>query len=180
MSWPSSRIRPCTCLWSPIRQRRVVDLPLPFRPTSVASWPWATSRLTFRSACAWPYQADSPSTWRTGLPFTRLAMHLSEVRRDHSWVLADGLVGPLGQDRSVLEDRDLVCQGGHDTHVVLDQHHGAACPNPLNQLDDPVDVLDAHPGGRLVEQHQLRLERQHQRELERPLPAVRQAVNRAR
>ena len=59
-------------------------------------------------------------------------------------------------------------------HVVVDEHDGAPVRDPLDQRDGAVDVLDAHAGGRLVEQQQPRVQRQGQGQLEGPLLPVRE------
>jgi hypothetical protein len=57
---------------------------------------------------------------------------------------------------------------------VLDHQDGAVRRDPADQLGDTVNVLVAHPGHRLVEQHHLGIERHGRRELERALAAIRQ------
>ena len=59
-------------------------------------------------------------------------------------------------------------------HVVVDEHDGAPARDPLDQRDGAVDVLDAHAGGRLVEQQQPRVQRQRQGQLQGPLLPVRE------
>ena len=57
---------------------------------------------------------------------------------------------------------------------MLHHEDGAPRGQLSNERDDPAHVFAAHPLGRLVEEHQLGLERQGRRELERPLAPVRE------
>ena len=68
-------------------------------------------------------------------------------------------------------------RSGHahdDLHVVLDQEHGDVLlvPHPADEVDERGGLLRVHPGGRLVEEEQLRLRRESARDLEPPLVAV--------
>ena len=65
-----------------------------------------------------------------------------------------------------------VGQRSDDVHVVVDEDDGAPAGELLDEGDGAVDVLDAHAGGRLVEQQQLGVERHREGELERALLAV--------
>src|SRR6266508_5211135 len=163
---PSSVIVPAVGRCRPIRQRSSVVLPAPLRPTSVTTSPCATRIDTSCSTCASPYDADTPLTSSSGLT--------PEVGVDHPVVGAHLVVRALDQDLAALQDRDPVGQPGDDAHVVLDQDDGAAGADPAYELDGAVDVLDAHPGGRLVEQQHLRVECERERQLERTFLAVRE------
>src|SRR5213593_414253 len=72
-SRPPRRILPLIWGWSPMTQRSVVLFPAPLRPTSVMSSPSFTSKLTSRSAFAWPYHA---------VRFCTSSIDLSEIRGD--------------------------------------------------------------------------------------------------
>ena len=65
-----------------------------------------------------------------------------------------------------------VAEVGHDREVVLDHQHRPAPRHLPDQRRDPAHVLVAHAGGGLVEQHELRVERDRGRDLERALAAV--------
>ena len=66
-----------------------------------------------------------------------------------------------------------------DAHVVLDQHDGVAAVamQAPDQLRDLVGLLVAHAGGRLVEQQQMRLQRQRHRDLGGALVAMRELAD---
>ena len=56
--------------------------------------------------------------------------------------------------------------------IVLDHQDGVFRRDALDQRRDLVDVLVAHAGHRLVEQHHLRIERQRGGDLQRALAAI--------
>src|SRR5580658_3792850 len=60
----------------------------------------------------------------------------------------------------------------NDLQVVLDQHDGAAASDPPHQRDRGVDVAQAHPRRRLVEQQHARLLGECDRQLQRSLAPV--------
>src|SRR5207244_12803607 len=129
MSRPFRRTAPVLCRWRPIRHRRSVVLPAPFRPTSVTSPPSPTCSDTSRSAWASPYSAERPSTSRTGL-----GMRLPQVRADDGGVLANDRVAPLRDHPPLLADDDLVGELGDDAPGVLDKHARAAPLTPATAV----------------------------------------------
>ena len=80
---------------------------------------------------------------------------------------------PLGDLHAVVEHRDAVGDAHHQAHVVLDQQHrDAAVADLADQLHQVDRLARVHPGGRLVEQQQLRLGGEGPGDLEPPLVAV--------
>ena len=77
------------------------------------------------------------------------------------------------------QHRDAVGEAEYRIHVVLDQQHRARPRSCCDQLFHALRLVGAHAGHRLVEQHQARPGRQRQADLERPLLAVRQRVDRS-
>src|SRR5438105_12489317 len=150
-SRPARRMLPVICRCSPITQRSVVVFPAPLRPTSVMSCPSVTSNATSRSACAWPYQAERPLTSSIGLP---------QIRGDDRRVVPHGLVWPVSDHPTLLQDDDALRELGNDAHVVLDQKHRATRTHVPDERARPFHVVERHPGGRLVEEQHLRIERQ--------------------
>jgi hypothetical protein len=83
----------------------------------------------------------------------------------------------LGDLLAEVEHRDGVADAHHHVHVVLDEDHGDAVVADL--ADDGHQLLDVgrgQAGGRLVEQQQLRVERQRARDLQQALLAVGQVA----
>src|SRR3954467_11382725 len=166
-SVPSKVTAPSICRCRPMTERSRVVLPAPLRPTRVTTSPGATSMLTSVRTRASPYQAERPET-SSMRDSSCLAMACavavvvrvsslmgcSEVCRDAPLVGAHLVVGPLRQHLTRLEHRDGVRERADDVHVVVDEDDGAPCRELLDERDGPVDVLDAHAGGRLVEQQQ--------------------------
>ena len=80
----------------------------------------------------------------------------------------------LRNDLAALEHRNLLTQVGDHGQIVLDHDHGAIPRGAPYQRGDALDVLLRHAGRRLVEQHDLRIERERRRDLERAFAAIRQ------
>ena len=81
---------------------------------------------------------------------------------------------PSRQHPALVQHADAVGEMKHHAHVVLDQDDGvvAVAVQPADQLRDLVGLLVAHAGGRLVEQQQMRLQRQRHRDLGGALVAM--------
>ena len=107
------------------------------------------------------------------------ALHLlAEIGGDHLRVGAHLRRRAARQDAAVDQHRDAVRQREHRVHVVLDQHHREAALQAAQRRDQPLGLVAAGAGHRLVEQQQLRLHRQRDRELQRALLAVRELAGR--
>src|SRR5262245_35519935 len=141
----------------------VVVLPAPFLPRSVTTSPSPTSKSMPCRMCDSPYQALRPLT---------SSMTCSEVSLDHLRILGDRGVVALGKDLAALKHGDPVRQRGDDREVVLDHQHGAVRGHALDERGDALNVRMRHPGGRLVEQHHLRVEREGRGGLEGALAPV--------
>src|SRR5207249_3990110 len=128
----------------------VVVLPAPLRPSSTTTSPALTSKVTPWSTWDSPYQACSPSTFRSGAV---LAMADSEIGFAHTGVGRHRIVVAFRQDPPARQHRDPVGEIGNHAEIVLDHQHGAIGRNPLDQGADAPDVLVAHPRHRLIEQH---------------------------
>ena len=96
---------------------------------------------------------------------------LHHRRGDHLGGLA------VGDQLAVVQHDDAVGERAHHVHLVLDQQDDLR--GVLLELRDQVEhdrhLVDAHAGGRLVEHEDLRLERDHQRDFELALVAMRAA-----
>src|SRR4051794_9531849 len=167
VSFPSNFTEPARGRTMPMIDFMVVLFPAPFRPTTVTSSPWRTSRSTPCSTCDSPYQAFRPFTLSSAS-----GMFGPEVSRDHGGILRDALVVAFGKHFAARQHRDAVRQARDYAKVVLDHQHRSILRDVLDQLRDALDVLVAHPRGRLVEEHQLGIERQRGRDLQRALSAV--------
>src|SRR5262249_52628575 len=168
-SLSSYRTEPVRLPTIPMMDFIVVVLPAPLRPSSVTTSPALTSKVTPCSTWDSPYQACSPSTFSSG---AALAMANPEIGFAHAGVGRDRIVVALGHDPAAGEHRDPVGQIGNHTEIVLDHQHRAIGRNALDQRADASDVLVPHARHRLVEQHQLGIERERRCDLERALAAV--------
>src|SRR5882672_2462892 len=147
----------------------VVVLPAPLRPSSVTTSPERTSNVTPCNTWDSPYQACSPSTVRSG---ASLAMADPKIGFAHAGVGGDRVIVTFRQDAPAREHRDAVGQIGNDAEIVLDHQHGAIGGDRFDQRADASDILVSHPGHRLVEQHELGIERERGGDLERALAAI--------
>src|SRR5690606_38577332 len=123
---------------------------------------------------------DAPSTetaLTTSLPAASCAalrFRGAEIRLLDRRVRADLLRRAAGEDLSVDEHRDPVGEPEHDAHVVLDHHERSPFGDAADQLDGPVALRAAHPGGRLVEQDHLCAAGDRDADLERALLGIRE------
>ena len=76
-----------------------------------------------------------------------------------------------------MEHGDGAGDAADELHVVLDHDQGVALVEFGDQVDQPVDLLVGHAGGRLVEQDQVGLGRDHHGELDELALAVRQLAD---
>src|SRR5919112_1084714 len=147
-SLPRKRMTPSRRRRMPMIARRVVVLPAPLRPSSVTVSPSRMSRSTPCRTWLSPYQALSPRTSRRGA----LLMLGSHIGFAHPRILADGIVGPVGEDLAAGQNGDAVAEIGDDVQVVLDHEHGTVAGDAPDQVGNATDILVAHAGHRLVEQ----------------------------
>jgi hypothetical protein len=101
----------------------------------------------------------------------------SKIGLDDTLVALDPRGRPLGDLLAIVEHENLVAQPHHDLHVVFDDQDGLAlvaqAPEHVQQL---VEQRAVDPGGRFIEQDQLRIGHQHANELEQLLLAVREVA----
>ena len=100
----------------------------------------------------------------------------AEIGLDDGRVGADLVGRALGQHATVAQHRYLGSDLEDDVHVVLDedQRDLLALPQVVDALDHPPALVGAHAGGRLVEQQDLGIEHQRERDIEQLLVAVRE------
>src|SRR6185295_5076403 len=163
---PRKEMLPLNGLVRPMIERTVVVLPMPFRPRSVTTSPWFICISIPKSTWLAPYAVSSFSTLSRDF--------VSEVGATHFRIRPDLFRRVGGDHPPVDHHRDAVGEAEHRVHVVLDEQHRDAGADALDQLDHAPRLLRAHAGHRLVEQHQLRLRREREADLERALFAVRQ------
>src|SRR5215470_8753965 len=166
-SLPSCRTEPVRLPTTPMIDFIVVVLPAPLRPSNVTTSPERTSNVTPCSTWDSPYQACSPSTASSGV--CPLAMANPEIGFAHAGIGGDRVIVAFRQDAPARQHRDAVREVGNDAEIVLDHQHGAIGSDRLDERADASDVLVPHPGHRLVEQHELRIERERGGDLERAL-----------
>ena len=95
-------------------------------------------------------------------------------------MVRDRVEAALGDLDTVVERDHPVRAAGHHVHVVLDHQdrHLALVAQPPDQLGDLVRLGRVHPGGRLVQQQQLRPGGQRPGDLQPPSVGVGQRVGR--
>jgi hypothetical protein len=79
----------------------------------------------------------------------------SDIGFDHARILRDGRVVALGENLAAGQHGDAVRQRRDDREIVLHHQDGAVGRDAADELGDAVDVLVAHAGHRLVQQHHL-------------------------
>src|SRR5204862_117000 len=90
-----------------------------------------------------------------------------QVRLDHVGMVLHLARGAEGDGSAVVQREHAVGDRAHEAHVVLDHQHGDAQQRPdvLDPERHVLGLLDAEPGGRLVEQEELRLGAERARHL---------------
>ena len=75
-----------------------------------------------------------------------------------------------------MQHDDAIGERADDVHLVLDEQDDLALVllQPADQVEHDRHLVDAHPGGRLVEHEDLGLQRHHQRDFELALVAMRE------
>src|SRR5882672_3959062 len=152
----------------PMMALRVVVLPTPLRPSSVTTSPRGTSNSTPWRMCDSPYQAFRPETDRSAAS----DMLGAQVGLDHFRMTGHRPVIALCDDLAAREDRDVIREIRDDAQVVLDHEHRAVCGYAPDERRDALHVRVRHAGGRLVEEHHFRIQRERGRDLERALAPV--------
>src|ERR1700716_1108258 len=176
-----NRTEPVRLPMMPITDFKVVVLPAPLRPSRVTTSPAFTLKLMPCRMCDSPDQACRSETDSTSAPAGFAAAA--------SAIFTSGMTGPqigfldalvsgkvrvvaFGEHVTARQNRDDVGEGGDHAQIVLDHQDGVLRRDALDQRGDLVDVLVAHAGHRLVEQHHFRIERQRGCDLERALAAI--------
>ena len=103
----------------------------------------------------------------------RLLRLASEVRSDHRRVLRDRCRRAIGNLSAEVENGDVAADAHHQPHVVVDEQDGqAVLVELLDQRPYPVLLGRVHSRGRLIEDQQMRIERERSGDLEPSLVAV--------
>src|SRR6218665_2222804 len=177
MRRPCNVISPPGGLIMPEMARMVVVLPAPLEPISVTTWPRGTSSEMPCSTCTLPYPPSRFLMCSMVKSWCLSCRRAAEVGFDD---LRVGLYvgGPaFGNLLAKVQHQDLVANAHHHVHVVLDQDHGDAVV--ANLADDGHQFLDVRrrqSRRRLVEQQQLRRQRQRAGNFQQPLLAIRQVA----
>src|SRR6478609_9403995 len=181
MSWSLNFTEPVRLPMMPMIDFSVVVLPAPLRPSRVTTSPAFTSKLIPCRMWDSPYQASRLRTWRM-LPLLAAfagasaiavsGMTSSQIRFLDALVLGEFGVIALREHLPARQHGDDVGEIGHDAQIMLDHQDGVFRRDPLDERGDLVDVLMAHAGHRLVEQHHLRIERQRGGDFQRALAAI--------
>src|SRR5437764_5825287 len=181
-SLPSTRTEPVRRGTMPMIDFSVVVLPAPLRPSSVTTSPAFTSKLIPCRMWDSPYHASRLRTWRMLPPVADFAgasaiavsgMTGSQIGFLDAFVLGEFAVMALREHLPSRQHGDDVGEIGHHAQIMLDHEDGVFRRDALDQRRDLVDVLVAHAGHRLVQQHHLRIERERRRDLQRALAPLR-------
>src|SRR5689334_8496696 len=169
-SLPSWRTDPVRLPTMPMMDLSVVVLPAPLRPSSVTTSPARTSNETPCRTWDSPYQACRPSTASNGA--SPSAMTDPEIGFAHAGIGGDRVIVAFRQDAPPRQHRDAIGEIGNDAEIVLDHQNGAIGGDSFNERADASDILVPHPGHRLIEQHELGIERERGGNLERALATI--------
>src|SRR6266571_5879263 len=103
---------------------------------------------------------------------------LAEVGLDYALVRPDFVRAAFRDPLAAIEDGDPLADPHDDAHVVLDEQYrdSLLVADAVHEVDELRRLLRVHAGGRLVEQHPLRIERECASYLETALVAVGQVA----
>src|SRR4051794_1846567 len=176
MSCPMKLIVPRHVCSKPIRHRIRVDLPTPLRPITPTISPRETDMVTPCRIGVAPYPAHNSDTsriWSVGLGL--VSMGLTEIDLRDLFVLQNTFEIAARENLAEMQHRDALGNLTHEGHVMLDDKHRHAFGiERLDQLAGLERFIRRHAGGRLVQQQELRLQRQRHPDLEPLLLAMRQ------
>ena len=107
-----------------------------------------------------------------------LLVALAQIGFDDLGVPLDLGRGPLRDPRPVVEHGDPVRDPHHHFHVVLDQQHRQTelAAQEIDELGQDLGLARIHPGGRLVQEEELRLGGERAGDLEPALVPVREIL----
>src|ERR1700761_1586960 len=179
-SLPPNTTEPVRLRTMPMIALSVVVLPAPFRPRRVTTSPSRTPRSTPCRISDSLYQACRPLMLSTVLSAAAgviaraaSAMPHPEIGLLHLFVLRHFAIVALGQHTPARQHGDAVREMGDDLKIVLDHQNGAVRRHAADEVGGAIDVLMAHARHRLVQQHHFGLDGKRRRQLQRPLPAIR-------
>jgi len=92
----------------------------------------------------------------------------SKVGIDHFWMRGHRPVVTLCDDLAAREDRDVIESSRRRSSCARHEHR-AVCGYAADERRDALHVRVRHAGGRLVEEHHFRIQRERGRDLERAL-----------
>src|SRR5213593_740731 len=176
MDWPRNSTPPARGRRYPMIVRRVVVFPAPFRPTRQTTSGGPTPSDTDRKMwLAW-MNTSTASTVSIGRPSPRPGAPADD-RVDDASVCLDRGRRAVGEHATLVEGDDPVGVAEDDVHVVLDLNDRLDA-DPLRggdeRLHDRRLIRRAHAGRRLVEQDDLRPQRECRRDVEELLVTLRQ------
>src|SRR2546421_4484166 len=180
MGWPRNSTPPARGRRYPMIVRRVVVFPAPFRPTRQTTSRGPTSSDTDRKMwLAW-MNTSTASTLSIAPPSPRPGAPADD-RVDDAPVGLDRGRRAVGEHATLVEGDDPVGVAEDDVHVVLDLNDRLDA-DPLRggdeRLHDRRLIRRAHAGRRLVEQDDLRPQRECRRDVEELLVTLRQVPGR--
>src|SRR5262249_11940020 len=162
---PWRKISPPCSVVKPHNVSISVVLPTPLRPITTTISPRATAKSTPCSTRAWPYPASRPLTASAGTSD-------ANVDLPHARVITHAFGRVLHHQRAGCEHRHAIRIAEHEVHVVLDEQNRGVPGQDRQLAKQLVPLFGREPRRRLVEQQQLRPQRQRQRDLEQPLLAI--------
>src|SRR5215475_522621 len=128
-----------------------VDLPAPFRPSTATAPCLGAARVTSNSTRLRPYETQRSRTWRKANSDTNKIdlLHFAAALYVSDCAAVD--------DLALVEDSENIANVADKVEVVLDDHQRAVPLYRRQQLTGDASLLEAHSGGRFVEQEQPRL-----------------------
>ena len=146
---PARAIRPPRTGSRPQMARMVVVLPMPLRPSRVATWPSSMANSTPKSTCeaVGDFQA---------LDFEKRVHAPSPGRRGAPRVPAHGLRLAGEHQAAADQDGNPVGQAEHGVHVVFDKKDGDVAGQVFDQIHHAFGLLRPGAGHRFVEEQELR------------------------
>src|ERR1700679_3372579 len=155
-----------------------VDLPTPFRPSTISVSPLPMLNETSSRTCVGPQPADSRSQTRTGAVAGSSMIPMPQIDIAHLRVTGN-LIGRSAQPPLGLHQvRYDLGETKHELHVVFDDQNSDRRRERLDEVEHVMGVRGRYTCRRLVETEDRRVQGQTDRDLDEALPPVRKIGNR--
>src|SRR5262249_17344743 len=128
-----------------------VVLPAPLRPSTATAPCRGAARFTSNRTWLRPYETQSSRTLRN------IGSDTGKIDLPHFGAVLDVIYRAAVQHVALVEDGESIANTADEIEIMFDNDQGVAMFERCQQLTGDASLLEAHSGGRFVEQEQPRL-----------------------